>query len=87
MPALRARYLAFVREIAQKSLDWNALRPVVKAYRDLIEADVARDTRKLFTTEEFLRTTADDASFGTLRSFVEERRAFLLAWFAANPTR
>ena len=51
---------AYVREIAEKSLDWNALGPVVKQYRDLIAADVARDTRKLFSTDDFLRTTADD---------------------------
>jgi CotH kinase protein len=87
VPALRARYLAFVRDIAEKSFDWNTLRPVVKGFRDLIEADVARDTRKLYATEEFQRTTADDASYGTLRSFIEGRRAFLLAWFAENPAK
>jgi len=87
VPALRTRYLAFVREIAEKSLDWNALGPVVQANRDLIEADVARDTRKLFTTEEFRRTTADDPGDGTLRSFIDGRRAFLLAWFAENSAK
>jgi hypothetical protein len=87
VPALRARYLAFVREIAEKSFDWNTLRPVVKGYRDLIEADVARDTRKLYTTEEFQRATADDASYGTLRNFIEGRRTFLLGWFAENPAK
>ena len=87
VPALRARYLDLVREIAEKSLDWDTLRPVVKSYRDLIEADVARDTRKLFTTEEFLRTTADTPDDGTLRSFFEGRRAFLLDWFAENAAK
>ncbi len=81
MPALRAKYIGFVREIAEKSFDWNTLGPVVKQYRDLIAADVARDTRKLFTTDEFLRGTADD---GTLRNFFEQRRAFLLKWAAEN---
>ncbi len=84
VPSLRARYLDFVREIATKSLDWTVLGPVVKSYRDLIEADVARDTRKLFTTDDFLRVTADDGSPGTLRGFVEGRRAFLLEWIAEN---
>ena len=84
VPALRARYLAFVREIAEKSLDWNVFGPVVKEYRDLIAADVARDTRKLYTTDDFMRSTADDASGGTLRGFVEGRRAFLLSWLAEN---
>jgi hypothetical protein len=84
VPALRAKYLGYVQEIAEKSLDWNVLRPVVTQYRELIAADVARDTRKLFTTEEFLRTTADDPAFGTLRSFFEGRRAFLLQWMVEN---
>jgi spore coat protein CotH len=74
VPALRAKYLGFVREIAETSLDWTVLGPVVKQYRDLIADDVARETRKLFSTEEFLQSTADD---GTLRTFVDQRRAFL----------
>lgn len=82
VPALRARYLGYIREIAEKSLDWNVLRLVVQGYRDLIQADIARDTRKLFTTEDFVATTADDPAFGTLRGFMEGRRAFLLGWFA-----
>ncbi len=76
VPALRAKYLGYIREIAEKSFDWKTLGPVVKQYRDLIADDVARDTRKLFSTDEFLRGTADDA--GTLRNFFEQRRAFLL---------
>jgi hypothetical protein len=74
VPALRAKYLGFVREIAETSLDWTVLGPVVKQDRDLIADDVARETRKLFSTEEFLQSTADD---GTLRTFVDQRRAFL----------
>lgn len=87
VPALRARYLAYVREIAEKSFDWNVVGPVVARYRELIADDVARDTRKLFSTDEFLRTTADDPNnpaFGTLRSFFESRRAFLLRWTTEN---
>jgi CotH protein len=84
VPALRAKYLGYVREIAEKSLDWNAIGPVVKQYRDLIAADVARDTRKLFSTDDFLSTTADDPAYGTLRSFFEGRRAFLLRWLEQN---
>jgi hypothetical protein len=77
VPALRAKYIGFVREIAQKSLDWSVLGPVVKQYRDLVADDVARETHKLFSTEQFLNSTADD---GSLRSFVDRRREFLLAW-------
>jgi hypothetical protein len=87
VPALRARYLAYVREIADKSLDWKVVGPIVTQYRELIADDVARDTRKLFSTDEFLRTTADDPNapaFGTLRNFFESRRAFLLRWTTEN---
>ena len=84
VPALRARYLTYVREIAEKSMNWTLLGPVVKQYRDLIAADVAQDTRKLFSTEDFLYGTADDGGEGTLRGFAEGRRRFLLGWFADN---
>lgn len=77
MPSLRAKYLAYVREIADKSLDWKVLGPVITRYRDLIAADVARATHKLYSTDDFLRSTADD---GSLRAVIEQRRAFLLAW-------
>ena len=84
VPALRAKYLGYVREIAEKSMDWNTIGPVIKQYRELIANDVARDTRKLFSTDDFNRLTADDPAYGTLRSFFEGRRTFLLKWFAEN---
>ncbi len=86
VPELRTKYLGYVREIADKSLEWNAIGPVIKQFRELIGDDVARETRKLFSTDDFLRTTADDATPGTLRSFFENRRAFLLRWTAENIT-
>jgi hypothetical protein len=81
VPALRAKYVRFIGEIAEKAFDWTTLGPVVKQYRELIAAEVARDTRKLYTTDDFLSGTADD---GTLRSFFDRRRAFLLSWVAEN---
>jgi len=80
VPALRAKYLGYVREIAEKSFDWRTLGPVVKQYRDLIAEDVARDTRKLFSTEQFITGTSDEPVPGSLRSFLEQRREFLLSW-------
>ena len=84
VPALRTKYLGYVREMAEKSLDWNVVGPIVAQYRALIADDVARDTRKLFSTDDFLRTTADDPAYGTLRSFFESRRAYLLRWMTEN---
>jgi spore coat protein CotH len=76
VPALRARYLSYVREIAQKHLDWKTLGPRVQQYQSLIAADVKADTRKLYTFEAFQAGT--DGEERSLKSFVEKRRAFLL---------
>ena len=53
VPELRARYLSYVRDIAENWLDWEKAGPRILKYRALIEEDVAVDTRKLFSTEEF----------------------------------
>lgn len=67
-----------MREMADKSLDWKTIGPVVTHYRQLIGAEVARDTRKLYSTDAFQQTTSEELLFGTLRHFFEQRRAFLL---------
>lgn len=84
VPELRARYLEYVRTIADDDLDWTNLGPVVAAYRELIRDAVGRDTRKLSTLEEFDRATADQPSPQqtgrsiSLRTFADRRREFLL---------
>jgi spore coat protein CotH len=76
VPALRERYLAYVRDIAQKWLDWKTLEPRIRTYQALIAEDVKADTRKLSSFEAF---RADiDGHERSLRSFVDRRRAFLL---------
>ena len=72
VPALRQRYLGYVRDIATKQLDWATMAPRVKQYQALIAADVATDTRKLYATEAFTSGVA------SLQSFVEQRRRFLM---------
>jgi hypothetical protein len=76
VPALRQRYLGYVRDIAQQWLDWSRLGPIVARHRALIEADVKADTKKLFPNEAFDAGLGDGAE--SLRSFVDRRRAFLL---------
>jgi hypothetical protein len=76
VPALRARYIGYVRDIAQRWLDWNKLEPLVKQYQALIAEEVKLDTRKLYSTEEFETGTYGGAN--SLRSFAEQRREFLL---------
>ncbi len=76
VPALRARYLAYMREMAERWLDWKNLEPLAAEYQDLIRADVARDTRKLYSMEQF--TTAVNGETASLKWFADTRRAFLL---------
>jgi hypothetical protein len=84
VPSLREKYLDNLRTIARTSLNWKNLGPVVAQYRALIEKEVAADTRKLTTTEAFLRATSDESVADqtgrstNLRGFCEQRSRFLL---------
>ncbi len=69
-------YLGYVREIADKWLDWRTLEPLVRQYQSVIAAEVKADTRKLYPTEQF--ASGVDQGESSLKSFVERRRAFLL---------
>jgi spore coat protein CotH len=87
VPALRAKYLSYIKTIAEKDLDWKALGPVVSGYRKLIEKEVEIDTRKLDSFDAFKRTTDDTAGAPggggrggmNIRSFAEQRSKFLLS--------
>ena len=70
VPALRERYLGYVRDIAERWLDWNKLGPLAAKYQALIAEDVKTDTRKLYATEAF--------DLDGLKSFVAARREYLL---------
>jgi hypothetical protein len=76
VPALRTRYLAYVREIAEKWLDWKKVGPMAKAYQDLIREEVKLDTRKLYSTEAF--DSGLEGGPDSLKAFVEARRGYLL---------
>jgi hypothetical protein len=86
VPELRARYLGYVRDIAEKWLDWDKLGPVIQQYQALIAEDVKADTRKLDSTEAFTENVTENiqgGGFGPrekigLKNFVEQRRKYLL---------
>jgi len=88
VPSLRARYLGYVRDIAEKWLDWNKLGPLAQQYHSLIAAQVKADTRKLDSFEDFEKSLASDTQGGgfagpgrgpiSLKNFADQRRAFLL---------
>ena len=71
VPALRAKYLGYVQDISTQWLDWAVLGPVVEQHRALIAADVAKDTKKVTTTDAFA------SSLDGLKTFVEGRRKHL----------
>ncbi|EMI15787.1 Spore coat protein CotH domain protein [Rhodopirellula maiorica SM1] len=84
VPELRARYMQYIEEIANNSLDWSRLGPVVNGYRDLIAPAVKADTRKLDSTEAFVTATRSDADpqeesteAMSLQKFAIERSKFL----------
>ncbi len=86
--AFRAKYLANVKTIADESLDWKTLGPVVARYRALIDKEVEADTRKLDSLADFRRMTADEPVAAappggrgpalSVRAFADQRRAYLL---------
>ena len=76
VPALRAKYLGYVREIAEKWLDWRVLEPMVNQYRGILAEEMKVDTRKLYTVEAFQAGIGPGPD--TLREFVDRRRAYLL---------
>ena len=86
VPALRQRYLAHVKAIAEEWLDWKKLGPLVAGYARQIEPELAADTRKLSSLVEFQRTVSPEepqATEGrpgrlTLKQFADQRRKFLL---------
>jgi hypothetical protein len=94
VPALRTRYLGYVRDIAEKWLDWNKLGPIAERYHALIAEGVQADTRKLYSSDAFLNSltpgdspteggSGGQGGFGGravigLKRFADERRAFLL---------
>ncbi len=80
LPALRARYLRYVREIAERDLDWKTMGPLVEKYQKLIREDVSRDTRKLSTTEAFAEGVVK------LKEFADKRRSYLLAKIPVSET-
>jgi hypothetical protein len=77
---LQTRYLQHVRTIATDLLSWEVLGPQVAQARALLSDAVAKDTRKLATTEAFQIATSPDLikDVATLRSFAEKRAAYLL---------
>jgi CotH kinase protein len=73
VPALRRRYLDYVRDIATRWLDPKSLGASIDRHVALVDAEVRADTRKLYSNDAFAY------SLDGLREYAARRRAFLLA--------
>lgn len=83
VPALRTRYLGYLKDIATKWLDWDRLGPIARKYQALVDPDVRADTRKLdsyaaFQTLVERDLVRDTQTIMSLRTFANQRREFLL---------
>lgn len=88
VPALRTRYLGFVKNITEQWLDWSKLEPVARDCQKLIAEDVKTDIHKLDSYDSFINGLAVDSTESggfrgprqsiSIKSFVEQRRQFLL---------
>jgi Ca2+-binding EF-hand superfamily protein len=77
VPRLRQQYLRNVRTIAEQ-MSWEKVGPVVRQLRELIEAEIQADTKKLSTFDAFVEATRDESADSGLRHFLEGRRKYLL---------
>ena len=76
VPALREKYLEYVRDIAAKWLDWKTIGPVIDQYKSLIDSAVKADVKKLEGYDDFLEGTS--GANRSLKSFAVTRREYLL---------
>jgi hypothetical protein len=72
VPALRQRYLGYVREIADTWLDWKKLEPLVRQYRSVIAEEMKVDAHRLYSHAAY------ESGPESVKRFVDERRAYLL---------
>jgi spore coat protein CotH len=79
VPELRARYLDYVRDVAESWLTWDRIGPIADQYQALIHDAVVADRRKLYSTGEF-----EAGAEASLRPFIDSRRSFLLDWLDTN---
>ncbi|MBM4063601.1 MAG: hypothetical protein FJ265_21250, partial [Planctomycetes bacterium] len=83
VPQLRERYLAHVRTMVDEWFSWAVLQPRIAAYQSLIAAEVAADTKKLYSTAAFTSNVTQNFTTGTntvagLQVLVNGRRPYLL---------
>ena len=87
VPEFRARFIAHYRTILSETFTRAYWEPRIQRYQDLIRADVAADTNKLYSMKLFTDNVAANVQAGGpiggtvpgILSFIDNRRASLLS--------
>jgi len=92
VPKWKARYIAHYRTFVEENFSWTEIGRLVTKYQALIAADVAADTKKIYTTAQFTQNLTQDVIVGRerilgLKPLVEAREAYLKAFPDFNTTR
>ena len=90
-PAVKSRYVAHVRTIRDTWMDWDKVLPTITEYRNLIGAEIEKDTRKLTSTQAYNDGIGMGKSSGRnvqpgLKAFFEERKLYLSTVKELNAT-
>ncbi|MDP6928408.1 MAG: CotH kinase family protein, partial [Planctomycetota bacterium] len=88
----RARYIAHYRTILEESFSWTELGGLITKYQNMIRADVARDTKKIYTTQQFTLNVTQDVGGGNrpikgLRPLIQARESYLKGLSEFNTAR
>lgn len=87
VPNLRSRYLGIVRSISERWLDWSKVSALASQYHAQIATEVKNDIHRLYSAEAFSKGLTEDIieqgfrgprKALSLKTFVEQRRAYLL---------
>ena len=83
-PEISSRYAAHVRTIVDEWLNWKKIGPISNQYYKLIDEEIEKDTRKHSSYADFILNMTDTLDAGRrplpgLKSFVEERRTYILS--------
>ena len=78
VPELKKKYLANIKSIAANDLSAETFGPLVAQFKDVIEKEIKKDTRKLMSNSAF-ETATKKGKDGVLSKFAAERAKYLLA--------
>ena len=93
VPKYRQQYLSNIRELAEKSLDWETLGPFIESQAEVIGEAVKAETRSMTSYDAFVAATSEESQANadgpgrrgiSLKQFADGRRKFLLEYKPAE---